>query len=177
MRTLTVLVCVGTLVAGCEEKLRPSISSVNVRDLPAQESWNSTVTFSDSAKIKAILWAGYIAVFSDKQYTLLHDSVHIDFYDEQERRSSVLTAEKGRVNDRTKDLAAYEHVVVVSEDGTVLKTDSLFWDSATRKIQTEAAVEIISPSEHIYGQGLVSDQGLKDYRISRVTGQAVIKDE
>ena len=165
------------VLPGCEEKLRPTVVPVNARDLPAQESWLSTVTFSDSAKVKAILWAGHIAVYTDRQFTLMDDSIHVDFFDEEERHSSILTASSGRVNDRTKDFAAYENVVVVSDSGTILNTDSLFWNSATRKIETEAAVEIISPTEHIRGQGLVSDQGLKDYRISKVTGEAVIKEE
>ena len=44
-------------------------------------------------------------------------------------------------------------------------------------METDAFVEIMSPREHIKGQGLVSDQGLKNYRIFKVTGEAVIKEQ
>jgi LPS export ABC transporter protein LptC len=116
-------------------------------------------------------------VFTEKEYTLMDDSVHIDFFDAEQRHTSELTSQRARVNDRTKDFAAYDQVVVVSDSGTVLKTDSLFWNSRTQKIETDAFVEIISPTEHIRGHGLVSNQSLTDYRIFRVTGEAVVKEE
>ena len=35
----------------------------------------------------------------------------------------------------------------------------------------DAFVDIVSPTEHIMGHGMESDQSLKNYRIFRVTGQ------
>ena len=163
------------MIIGCEEKIKPAVVSGVQNDIPSQESWKSTVTFSDSAKIKAILWAGHIVVYGRQQQTHLSDSVHVDFFNEFEEHTSVLTAQRGRVNDRTQDFEAYGNVVVTSDSGTVLKTDSLFWTNASRKIHTEAFVEIISPTEHIMGHGMISDQGLKNYTIFKVTGQAVTK--
>ena len=163
-------------LCGCEEKIKPSVVPIDEKDIPSQESWNSTVTFTDSGKVKAILWSGHIASYTPKQFTLLSDSIHVDFFDDQEHHTSLLTARRGRVNDRTEDFAAYDNVVVVSDSGTTLKTDSLLWDNATRKIRTEAFVDIVSPTEHIMGHGMISDQGLKNYTIFKVTGQAVTKD-
>lgn len=170
---------IGTLalcISACEEKIRPAVVAVNQTDIPSQESWNSTVTFTDSGKVNAILWSGHIASFSETQYTLLTDSIHVDFFNEFEQHTSLLTARRGKVNDRTQDFAAYENVVVISDSGTTLRTDSLYWDNATRKIRTEAFVDILSPTEHIMGHGMVSDQGLKNYTIFKVTGQAVTKE-
>jgi LPS export ABC transporter protein LptC len=173
---LCALVLSAVAFIGCEEKLRPSIVTLNQSQLPSQESWNSTVTFTDSAKIKAVLWAGYIAVYATEQHTLLGDSVRVDFYDESEQHSSLLTAKRGRVNDRTQDLEAYDNVRLLSDSGTVLKTERLFWDNGTQTIRSDAFVEIISPSEHITGHGMVSDQALKNYKIFRVAGRAVTRE-
>jgi LPS export ABC transporter protein LptC len=164
------------ILSACEEKIRPSVVAVNQTEYPSQESWNSTVTFTDSGKVKAILWSGHIASYAPKQFTLLSESIHIDFFNELEEHTSLLTARRGKVNDRTQDFAAYENVIVISDSGTILRTDSLYWDNATRKIRTEAFVDIVSPTEHIMGHGMISDQGLKNYTIFKVTGQAVTKD-
>ena len=164
------------LVPGCEEKIRPSVVAVNQTEIPSQESWNSTVTFTDSGKVKAILWSGHIASYAPRQFTLLSESIHVDFFDEFEHHTSLLTARRGKVDDRTQDFAAYENVVVISDSGTTLRTDSLYWDNATRRIRTEAFVDIVSPTEHIMGHGMVSDQGLKNYTIFRVTGRALTGD-
>ena len=127
--------------------------------------------------MKAVLWAGHIAVFSGARYTLLSDSIHVDFFNDEGQHTSLLTARSGRVNDATRDFEAYDHVVVVSDSGTTLKTEQLFWKNSGRSIHTDAYVDILSPTEHIMGTGMVSDQGLKNYRIFRVTGHAVTKEE
>ena len=161
---------------GCEEKLRPPVMELDRTELPSQESWNSTVTFSDSARVNAILRAGHIAVYQPQQYTLLDDSIQVDFFDETGNHTSRLTALRGRVNDQTRDFEAYEHVVVRSDDGTTLTTERLFWTNSTRTIHTDAYVEITSPTEQIRGVGMESDQSLRNYKIFRVTGQAVTKE-
>ena len=176
MKQMLPLLLLVLLLVGCEEKIKPAVVPVDQTELPSQESWRSTVVFSDSAKLKAILWAGHIAMYAQLRYTLLSDSIHVDFFNESEQHTSLLTARRGKVNDQSQDLEAYENVVVVSDSGTVLKSESLFWNNADRKIHTEAFVDISSPTEHIMGQGMVSDQGLKNYRIFKVTGRAVTRE-
>jgi LPS export ABC transporter protein LptC len=164
------------LLGGCAGKINPSVLPISETALPSQESWRSTVYFTDSARIKAVLWAGHIADFQSRRITLLDDSVHVDFFDEAGRHTSLLTARRGKVDDATQDFVAYEKVVVVSDSGSTMRTDSLLWTNATRTIHTNAFVDITSPTEHIMGQGFVSDQDLKNYRIFRVTGQALTHD-
>jgi LPS export ABC transporter protein LptC len=161
------------VLTGCEERLRPSVVAVNPTNMPSQESWRSTVTFSDSARVKAVVWAGHISSFRNERVTMLEDSVHVDFYNEVGQHTSLLTSRRGRVNDATEDFEALENVVVVSDSGTTLKTEKLLWTNADRKVHTDAFVDITSPTERIMGQGMVSDQGLKHYTIFKVTGQAV----
>jgi LPS export ABC transporter protein LptC len=173
MRTLLILALSTFFLGGCEDRLKPSVVPLPQTDIPSQESWRSTVIFSDSARVKAVLWAGHIASYQQQRVTMLSDSIHVDFFNASGGHSSLLTARRGKVNDATQDFEAYDNVVVVSDSGTTLRTERLFWTNAEQKIHTDAFVDITSPTEHIMGHGLVSDQGLKNYRIFRVTGQAV----
>ncbi len=174
MRSLALAVSFILLsLAGCEEKVKPSVAPLTQQSLPSQESWNSTVVFTDSAQVKAVLWSGHIAMYSAEHVTMLDDSVRVDFYDENGNHTSRLTSHRGKVDDVTHDLEANEHVTVHSDSGTVLTTERLFWNNATRKTHTDAFVDIVSPKEHIMGHGMESDQGLKSYRIFKVTGQAL----
>ena len=176
MTRVMVLACCIVWLAGCEERVRPSVVPLATDSLPSQESWRSTVRLTDSARVRAVLWAGHIASYGAEQYTLLGDSIHVTFFDEMGKPSSTLTARRGRVDDRTRDLEAYESVVVTSQDSTVLRTDRLFWTDATRLIHTDAYVEITSPREVIRGEGLESNQSLTNYRIFRVTGRSMAND-
>jgi LPS export ABC transporter protein LptC len=168
-----VVILMALVLSGCEERAKPTVDPAASKELPSQESWNSTVVFSDSAHLKAVLWSGHISSYASRQLTELADSVHVDFFNELEQHTSLLTARRGIVHDATRDLEAYEHVVVVSDSGTTLRTERLFWNNATQKIYTDAFVDIQSPREHIMGHGMESDQSLKNYRIFKVTGQAV----
>jgi LPS export ABC transporter protein LptC len=176
MRIVPLLLVAALFLSSCEEKMKPAVTAVVTgEDLPSQESWNTKIIFSDSGKTKAVLHAGHIMVFDEKRYTLLDSNVVVDFFDRNEKHTSVLTARHGRVNDITHDFEAYDHVVVVSDSGTTLKSEELFWDNATQKIHTPAFVDIVSPTEHIQGHGLESDQSLKNYKILEVAGNEATK--
>jgi LPS export ABC transporter protein LptC len=161
------------LLPGCEGKVKPSVTSFGFKqDIPAQESWDATITFTDSGKVSGILHAGHITVLYEKKITELNSDIKVDFYDENQHHTSVLTAKRGIVNDITHDFEAHENVIVVSDSGTTLKTQELYWANSTRKIHTPAYVEITSPKEQLQGQGLESDQNLVHYTIYKPTGKA-----
>lgn len=163
------------LISCNDQSVKPKIISIKTRELPDQESFNSKVVFSDSGIVKAILRAGHIAVYSSKNETLLDGGIVVDFYDREGNHTSVLTADRGRVDDITQDLYAFGNVIARSDSGVVLKTEELKWVNARRKIVTDKYVEITSPTEEIKGYGLESDQSLKDYVIFRVSGRIETK--
>jgi Protein of unknown function (DUF1239). len=172
-RILFFLVCVLLLTNGCEEKIKPSVlGGVSSATLPTQESWNTTITFTDSGIVKAILKAGHLSAFEASKQTMLDNGVHLDFFDEVGNHSSVLTSLTGKVDESTNNLEAIGNVVVVSDSGVVVETDKLFWDNARQLIHSNDFVKITSPKEKLQGHGFESDQNLKNYKIFRVTGTA-----
>ena len=168
-----IVVCGFFVGPGCAEKIKPSVlGGVSGAALPTQESWNSTVTFTDSGVVKAILKAGHISQYEGSKQTSLDKGVHVDFFDEHGVHSSVLTSETGKVDETTNNLEAIGNVVVVSDSGVVVKTEKLFWDNQRQLIHSEEFVTITSPKENLQGHGFESDQNLKNYKIFRVTGTA-----
>lgn len=158
-----------------DQSIKPKVVQLKTRELPDQESWNSKIVFSDSGIVKAILRAGHIAVYSSRNETILDGGITLDFYDQNGFHTSVLTSDRGRVDDITQDLYAIGNVVARSDSDVVLKTEELKWVNSRRKIVTDKYVEITSPTEEIYGYGLESDQSLKDYVIFRVSGKIETK--
>ncbi|RPI71637.1 MAG: LPS export ABC transporter periplasmic protein LptC [Ignavibacteriales bacterium] len=153
-----------------DEKVKPSVNpSLNVEELPAQESWNATVYFSDSGKTTAILEAGHLRMFNESRETLLDDGVKVDFYNEEGIKASTLTSKRARVDDATSNLFAIDSVVVVNDSGTTITTDELMWRNSDKKIISDKFVTIISPKEKIQGYGFESDQHLLNYVIYNIT--------
>lgn len=159
--------------AGCNRTSAPVPSgSTAWRGMPDQESWNSTVTFSDSGRVSAILTAAHISRYDARRETMLDSGLVVDFYTKKVEHGSRLTARQGRVNDATKDLEAFGNVVFRSDSGTVVTTDYLFWDNARKKVRSDKFVRVVSPKEQLEGYGFEADQNLKNYVIFRVSGQA-----
>lgn len=153
----------------CTEKVQPPVVNLNITELPSQESWNSTIVFSDSGKTRAIMDVGHLRVFEISKETLMDSIMKIDFYNNLEIKSTTLTAKRGMVNDNTKDLYAYENVVAVNDSGVTLTTEKLMWRNSDQKIVTDEFVTILTPTEKIQGYGFESDQHLRNYVIYRIT--------
>jgi len=171
---LLITLCVAALLcSSCEEKIKPSVlGSVDSRTLPQQESWNSRIVISDSGRIRAVIYAGYLRVYDNMQQTQLSEGVKSFFYDQFGKQTSVMTSREGTVDEATNNLEARGDVLVVSTDSTKLRSEILYWDNQRQLIHTPAFVRINSPKEKLQGHGLEADQGLKNYRIFRVTGEA-----
>ena len=158
-------------LAGCQDKLKPTVVPVTGR-LPDQESWNSTIVFSDSGQTRGILWAGHVLVFNNINKTFLGDSIRVDFYNDQGQHTSYLTADSGVVDNNTNNLEAIGNVYVHSDSGTSLWTQKLFWNNNTQKVTSDVYVKIVSTKETIEGIGFESDRDLTNYRIFNVSGEA-----
>ncbi len=176
-RLLFALLVMLIVFTACDrEKAKPSMSGFTSDQLPTQESWNSKVTFSDSGRVRAILTAGHIRMFEEERHTLIDSGLVVDFYERSGKHSSVLTSKRGRVDDRTRDLEAFENVVFRSDSGTVVETEYIFWDSAQKKVRSDRFVTITSATERLQGYGFEADQGLKNYTVfGKVTGEAEIE--
>jgi len=157
------------LISSCGEKIEPAKTEYKKGEIPDQESWNTTVTFSDSGLVKAILRAGHISVYNSKGYTLIDSNAVVDFFKKSENVSK-LSGKKGKIFDATKDIEVYDSVVFSSKDGSILKTEKLYWHNDSQKVTSDVFVSITTPKEHIEGIGFESDQNLNNYTIYKVTG-------
>jgi len=158
------------LISCTTEKVEPFVNThLRGSQLPDQESWNSTVFFTDSGKTKAVLYAGHLKMFYRNKETFLDGSIKVDFFNEQEVKTSTLTAKRGKVDEKTDDLFAYDSVVVVNDSGIVIRTDEMMWRNKDRKIVSDKFVTIKTPNENIEGYGFESDQNLRNYVIYNIT--------
>lgn len=166
---LLLLVISSFSFSGCsEEKIKPPVVSGISKNLPAQESWNSRMLFTEDGDLKGILTASHLSVFPQRKETLL-ENIKIDFYDPNGIKTTTLTAKRGRVDDVTRNMYAIDNVVAVSDSGVTLTTEELMWRNKDRKIVSDKFVTIVSPREKIQGYGFEADQNLKNYVIYNIT--------
>ncbi len=168
--SLLIVNCVLFLSCGSEKIELQKTNLESTDSIPSQTSFDATVTFSDSGQVKAVLKAGRIRVFSKFNYTLIDSSAVVDFYKDGEH-ASTLTGKWGKIYDMTKDVEVYDSVKLVSDEGSILTTNKLYWINKTQRIKSDDYVHIVTKTDDIRGFGFEADQNLKNYVIYKVSGE------
>ena len=174
-RRLTIIVSLSALITipSCQDRKAPQRSADDpYLTAPLHASKDIVVRFYDSTIVRAQLTSRTAFVFEDRKETNLGGGVRVRFFDRTTgKQAAVLTADSAIIDDKTKDMTAIGHIVVVSDSSqTRLETSRLIWDEKTERIRTNERVRITTPTEVIEGTGLVSDQFLTDYRLFKVHG-------
>lgn len=159
-------ILVGTFLS-CQNKNELWPSEKVRQEAPDQESWNSTVTFTVKGNKRAIIRAGHMAKYFHTRITLIDQGLEVQFFDEEGRPSSMLTAQRGIVNERTQDLEAIGKVVVISLKGTKLETEKLHWDPKKGKIVSDEFVRLSTGKGIVTGIGFEADQSLEHWSIKK----------
>ena len=158
-----------------------SCTKQSVQDLPSrqgmpdQESWGVNIILTDQGMIRAKVMSGHLEKYNEKEFILLDSSVTVDFFDSDEKHTSVLTSDKAEVNQSSNDMKAIGNVVAVSDSGISLYSNTLIWDSKNEKLRTKDKIMITTLDEDtLYGIGFESDSDLENWKIinpSGVTGR------
>jgi LPS export ABC transporter protein LptC len=147
---------------------------------PDQEGDSVTMLYTDSAKLRLMVKANRMLVFSKnvkEPFTVLPKGVFVTFFDEDEKISATLKADFGVRFDLSRRMEARYAVEVVNKKGEKLETEKLVWDERTERIYTDAFVKITTGKEVIMGKGMESNQDFTKYEIKQVTGQFQVKQD
>jgi LPS export ABC transporter protein LptC len=132
--------------------------------IPDQEIWNAHISVSRSGEMTSKIYAAHLVKYDNTGNMYIRDSMRIDFYKGGEH-TSWLTADSGFVNERNENIVAVGNVVMVSDSGFTAYTDSLFWINDSNKIYTNAAVQVFSEKDTLYGTNFVSDTKFENWTI------------
>jgi LPS export ABC transporter protein LptC len=170
------VLCCSLWQVGCADRSAYEVSLVDTtNEYPEQEIWGSTIVLSRDGMITSRIQAGHIARYKQKSETWLDSGVVVDFYGNDGRHTSRLTAKRGLVegDQDQSDMHAWGNVVVVSDSGQTLETEAIRWDHAQDQIVSDTFVTITTELDTLYGFGLVSDGQLENWEIKKPTGKTV----
>jgi LPS export ABC transporter protein LptC len=119
---------------------------------------------------KAILNARRI-YFYNAEGKVEADSVRVTFYDANGIEQSHLNADRGEIDQRTSDMIARGKVLVVSEDGSRIQGDELRYDATRDMIVSTKPVTIFQKTNRIQGQGVETDPGLTNIRMTGTSAE------
>ena len=166
-------IILAVLFSSCTKQ---SVENMNSREgLPDQESWGVNIILTDQGITRAKVESGHLEKYNEKEFILLNNNVKVDFFDANENHTSVLTSQEAEVDQKSNDMKAFGNVVVVSDSGITLYSETLSWKSKDEKLQTKEEIMITTlDNDTLYGIGFESDSDLKNWQIiepSGVTGR------
>lgn len=174
---LLVILSAAALLCACgqEQEAPPNRARIPV-DAPDEESWRTTLMFTDSNWVKARLRVGHVRKYISRMQTVLDSSLYVEFYASDGALNATLIADSAHVDDRTGDMVAYGNVHVVSaRNKTTVDTDRIFYDSAKRLLHSDAHTTIVDTlrGRTLTGTGFESDESLQHYKIFSASGRTI----
>lgn len=138
---------------------------------PEQMSWDVNISITHAGKLRANIKADYLEQYESKSTIFLQENVKINFYNNEEKLISSLLANKANINERINYLQATDNIIVESDSGVTLFTDTLTWDNEKEIIFTNDSVMITTESnDTLYGIGFQSDINMEQWKILQPRG-------
>ena len=142
------------------------------KDIHDQLSTNVEITLTKKGNVTAKIKSEVLKKNNQSLQLELFDNVNVDLFDENFQQKSLIKSKSAMVNEKENKIKAYGSVVVISDDGKILMTDSLTWDNNSDKIYTDANLEFItSDSDTLYGTGFKSNIDLTNWNILQPRGR------
>ncbi|MCF7741501.1 MAG: LPS export ABC transporter periplasmic protein LptC [Candidatus Marinimicrobia bacterium] len=172
------------LIAGCSDISQNEKNTGVSANIPDQESWDAEIVLTRAGQRQALIKTRHLRKYNKKNIVLMDQGVTADFYDSLGHKSSRLTSEKARIIQSTNNLYASNNVVVESDSGVTLYTDSLKWVNETGMVSSEVPVKFITRQQDtLYGTSFRSNAKLENWTIEKPEGvtsremEKIVKDE
>ena len=139
--------------------------------LPDAESWDAVITLTNKGAKRGVIRSGHLEKYNDNEFILLDQNVDADFFNEEEVFTTNLKSLVAEIDEEEDFLVAIGNVVVVTDSGVTLFTDTLSWDNQKEKVFTSDSVIFITENKDtLYGIGFESDIELNNWKILQPTG-------
>lgn len=138
---------------------------------PNEVSVNLNIYYADSGYAKLNIFAVHAETYSKPHITKLKDSLKVDFYDDQGKITTTLTAKYGEVDHETGKMFVKDSVKLVNHaDQRTMYTSILYWNQSDSTIYTDQNVRLISPKGKAFGTSLRAKQDFTSYKITDPRG-------
>jgi LPS export ABC transporter protein LptC len=160
-----------SIVTGCSQDKSDIINNENDKEYPIQEGWKSKLQITRAGRLQTIVRYGHMAKYENKKGMFFDEGIIVDFFNENQEHTSQLTSDRGVYYEDTENVAGMGNVVVISDTGMTLRTETLRYDSYYEKILSDTVVMVTTPQQDtLYGLGFESKPDLSRWIIRKPWG-------
>ena len=161
----------------CEDNFQ-EIQNINSKNiLPIGVTENLKLIYTDSAKVKAILYSDLNKDFTNQSfpYSEFPDGVKITFYD-NDLNETIVTSDYAITYNKTNIVNLIGNVVINNFDGSELKTKQLYWDPEQEWLFTEEKFSFKNIDYDIIASRLDANRSFTIFNTGKLDGKVLVED-
>ena len=165
------------LLLSCEDNFQ-EIQNINSKNiLPIGITENLKLIYTDSAKVKAILYSDLNKDFTNQSfpYSEFPDGVKITFYD-NDLNETIVTSDYAITYNKTNIVNLIGNVVINNFDGSELKTKQLYWDPEQEWLFTEEKFSFKNIDYDIVASRLDANRSFTIFNTGKLDGKVLVED-
>ena len=161
----------------CEDNFK-EIQNINSKNiLPIGITENLKLIYTDSAKVKAILYSDLNKDFTNQSfpYSEFPEGVKITFYD-NDLNETIVTSDYAITYNKTNIVNLIGNVVINNFDGSELKTKQLYWDPEQEWLFTEEKFSFKNIDYDIVASRLDANRSFTIFNTGKLDGKVLVED-
>ena len=161
----------------CEDNFQ-EIQNINSKNiLPIGITENLKLIYTDSAKVKAILYSDLNKDFTNQTfpYSEFPEGVKITFYD-NDLNETIVTSDYAITYNKTNIVNLIGNVVINNYDGSELKTKQLYWDPEQEWLFTEEKFSFKNIDYDILASILDANRSFTIFNTGKLDGKVLVED-
>ena len=161
----------------CEDNFQ-EIQNINSKNiLPIGITENLKLIYTDSAKVKAILYSDLNKDFTNQSfpYSEFPEGVKITFYD-NDLNETIVTSDYAITYNKTNIVNLIGNVVINNFDGSELKTKQLYWDPEQEWLFTEEKFSFKNIDYDILASRLDANRSFTIFNTGKLEGKVLVED-
>lgn len=161
----------------CEDNFQ-EIQNINSKNiLPIGITENLKLIYTDSAKVKAILYSDLNKDFTNQSfpYSEFPEGVKITFYD-NDLNETIVTSDYAITYNKTNIVNLIGNVVINNFDGSELKTKQLYWDPEQEWLFTEEKFSFKNIDYDIVASRLDANRSFTIFNTGKLDGKVLVED-
>ena len=161
----------------CEDNFQ-EIQNINSKNiLPIGITENLKLIYTDSAKVKAILYSSLNKDFTNQSfpYSEFPEGLKITFYD-NDLNETIVTSDYAITYNKTNIVNLIGNVVINNFDGSELKTKQLYWDPEQEWLFTEEKFSFKNIDYDILASRLDANRSFTIFNTGKLDGKVLVED-
>lgn len=170
IRIMIILAVCSMMLSACDSDIEAAKELANTDDVQMDVATDIRLMHKESGRLTALITAPLMhRFFRNENRIVFPEGLVVELYDDG-ILTCTINAGYGQRDETTKRMTASGGVKVLNFKQEQMESEEMIWDEVRKEIKVEGKVKVTTPTDILYGIGLVADDRFKNYSMKKITG-------